>query len=392
MKKILFFTVLMFAFANITIAQSETIVEVQAEKGPYLTNRFFDNWFISVGGGIQFYTGEHDKHMRFDKRLAPAIDVSDGKWITPSVGVRLQYAGLKGKGLGYGVTQYATDQKDGMYYVEKFNMFNIHADVMWNVSNAIGGYRMDRFWSFIPYAGFGIARTWSCKDVHDTEFAASFGLLHNLYISPAFSINVDMRSMVVNQRLDGVIGGVRAETMNSITAGITYNFGCRETRGFRRASDIIVIDDNSAYINQIQDLENQLRRAGIENSALAAKAHQAPKVIEVVKREVVPMDMAIFFEIGKADLSEESIINLGYLANVMKADTNKKYTLMASADKNTGTPEWNMKLSKMRGDAICKVLVEKYCVDMSQMEVVANGGDVQPFDKPYLNRVVILEQ
>ena len=79
--------------------------EAQTRRGPYLTNRLFDNIFISVAGGINIYEGENDRYG--GKRLAPALDVAVGKWVTPSVGLRLQYSGLKAYGWTNARTMYA---------------------------------------------------------------------------------------------------------------------------------------------------------------------------------------------------------------------------------------------------------------------------------------------
>ena len=58
-------------------------------RGPYETNRLFDNIWLGVGGGVNIYHGENDSYGSFGKRLAPALDLHVGKWITPSVGLRL---------------------------------------------------------------------------------------------------------------------------------------------------------------------------------------------------------------------------------------------------------------------------------------------------------------
>ena len=47
-------------------------------RGPYETNRFFDNIFIGVAGGVNIYHGENDSYGKFGKRLAPALDVNVG--------------------------------------------------------------------------------------------------------------------------------------------------------------------------------------------------------------------------------------------------------------------------------------------------------------------------
>ena len=64
-------------------------------RGPYETNRFFDNIFVGVAGGVNLYFGENDSEGKFGKRLAPAMDIHVGKWFTPSIGARVGYAGLQ---------------------------------------------------------------------------------------------------------------------------------------------------------------------------------------------------------------------------------------------------------------------------------------------------------
>ncbi len=50
----------------------------------YETNRFFDNWFVNIAGGINVYEGEYDHKVTLGNRLSPALDISVGKWITPA--------------------------------------------------------------------------------------------------------------------------------------------------------------------------------------------------------------------------------------------------------------------------------------------------------------------
>ncbi|MEF9931693.1 MAG: OmpA family protein [Bacteroidales bacterium] len=391
MKKIFILSIIML-YGFSAFAQEETVVQIQAKKGPYITNRFFDNWFLSVGGGVQVYFGESDARASFGKRIAPALDISLGKWITPAIGLRLQYSGLQAKGWTYGVNPYSDSPLGNGFYKEKFNTMNIHADVMWNVSNAWGGYREDRFWSFIPYAGFGWARSCECGSggTHKNEIAATFGLLHNLRISNAFDVNIEMKGMVVNQRYAYTTGSHGVNVLGTITAGITYKF---KTRGFQRTSDIVVVDDNSMYINQISDLQNQLATAQANRDALAKKlAAEQAKEAKVVK-EMYPIlpDMAIFFELNRAKISDKGMINIEYIANVIKQVPNKNFILYASADKETGTPNYNLKLSQRRGEAVYNALINKFGINPNQLKIEAVGSSEQRFNGAQLNRVVIIQ-
>lgn len=388
MKKVFLLSVVMLC-ALFSYAQSETIIDVQSKRGPYMTNRFFDNWFITAGGGVQVYMGENDSYGSLGKRLAPALDISLGKWITPAVGVRMQYSGLQAKGWSSGQTPYSDGLVSGNIYKEKFNVMNLHADFLWNISNAISGYRSDRFWDFIPYVGFGWARSWANDDDRN-EMAGNIGLLHNLRLSDAFDISIDMRLMVVNQRFDFVSRGSAFEGMGSVTAGITYNFPVRK---FQRASDIIVVDDNTEFIETINDLQRKLSKAQAARESLlkelATEKGKAPQVIKEV-HAILP-DLAIFFEIGKAKLTEKSMINLGYVANAIKQVPDREFIIFASADKETGTPEFNQKLSEKRGNAVFEALTQKFGVNPDQLKVQAVGSSDQRFDGAALNRVVVIE-
>lgn len=104
-------------------------------RGPYETNSFGSNWFVSVGGGIDLVLDGVRANSSFDGGLTPTLDVNFGKWFTPSVGARFGYEGWAYKAAG---------QKSGNHL--------FHGDLMWNLSNAIGGYKQTRVYNIIPYA------------------------------------------------------------------------------------------------------------------------------------------------------------------------------------------------------------------------------------------------
>lgn len=355
-------------------------------RGPYLTNRFFDNIFIGVAGGVNIYQGENDSYGSFGKRLAPALDVNIGKWFTPSVGARIGYSGINAKGWTTGQTLYAKDLYENNVYNEKFGVSYLHADLMWNFSNAVSGYRSDRTWDFIPFVGTGWARSYG-NDAYNNEFAMSIGLLNNIRLCDQLALTLEARHMFVNQNFDGVVRGSKGEGMTSVTVGLTYKFN---RRNFSRKPKEVV-PDYTPYINKINDLENSLKDKDNQikdlNDQLAAARKQKPATVTTV--ESAPM--AIFFEIGKADLTDKELINLGYMAEIIKKSPDKTFKVIGSADKATGSAKRNQQLSQMRAEAVCNALVEKYGVDKKQLQVIAKGSNDEPFDKPVLNRVTIVE-
>ena len=112
---------------------------------------------------------------------------------------------------------------------------------------------------------------------------------------------------------------------------------------------------------------------------------------EIVKSvEYIASPIAIFFPINQSKLTDMDLINLGTFAEAVKK-TGKTYKIMGSADKATGSKKINLKLSQDRAASVYNALVNKFGVNASQLEVIAKGDENEPFDKPVLNRVVILE-
>ena len=389
MKKSLIATrVMLVVSAMPSLAQDDGLMEAQTKRGPYLTNRLFDNIFIGVAGGINVYQGESDS---YGNHVAPALDVFVGKWITPCVGLRLQYSGLKANGWDNARSPYAVSSKGpdskGMYQ-EKFNVMNLHGDVMWNISNAIGGYKETRTWNFVPYVGFGWARS-AANHLYNNEFAFTYGLLNNIRLGNLVDLNLEVKQMVVNQGFDQVVRGAKSEGMFTVTAGLTFKLN---RRGFNRPT-VAVPADYTPYNNKIASLEDELAKSKAEAKRLADelaaeknKVKEAPAAAPAIEGPI----MGTFFNIGSYTITPQEIMNLGYVANYIKAYPNKKFTIVGYADSATGSAKRNQYLSQQRADAVCKVLVDRFGVDASQLEVVAKGG-TDKFPEIPLNRVAIVE-
>lgn len=389
MKKYLIATMVMLVVSAMpALAQDDGLMEAQTKRGSYLTNRLFDNIFIGVAGGINVYQGESDS---YGNHVAPALDVFVGKWITPCVGLRLQYSGLKANGWDNARSPYAVSSKGpdskGMYQ-EKFNVMNLHGDVMWNISNAIGGYKETRTWNFVPYVGFGWARS-AANHLYNNEFAFTYGLLNNIRLGNLVDLNLEVKQMVVNQGFDQVVRGAKSEGMFTVTAGLTFKLN---RRGFNRPT-VAVPADYTPYNNKIASLEDELAKSKAEAKRLADelaaeknKVKEAPAAAPAIEGPI----MGTFFNIGSYTITPQEIMNLGYVANYIKAYPNKKFTIVGYADSATGSAKRNQYLSQQRADAVCKVLVDRFGVDASQLEVVAKGG-TDKFPEIPLNRVAIVE-
>ena len=239
----------------LSFAQESTEIVVQERNtswSGYVTNGFWDNWFISIGAGGQVYFGQNDSQGKFGKRIAPSFDFSIGKWLVPTIGVRAQVSGFTLKGFTYDPNNmYATGSpdKDGLYK-QNWKQFNVHGDVLLNLSNWIGGYRTDRFYEAIPYLGFGIMH--ACRSASNNVFTANAGMINKMRLSDAFDLNVEIRGSVFEKKFAGEPGGKRANGILTVTAGFTYKFN---ERHFQRSMQPVVMAEDIALAATTQQLE-----------------------------------------------------------------------------------------------------------------------------------------
>lgn len=380
----------------VSFAQESTEIVVQERNtswSGYITNGFWDNWFISIGAGAEVYFGQNDSQGKFSKRIAPAFDFSVGKWIVPTLGVRAQVNGFRLKGFTYDPNNMYVKggpDKDGLYK-QSWQQFNVHGDVLLNLSNWIGGYRPDRFYEAVPYLGFGIMH--ACRKADNNVFTANAGLINKMRLSDAFDLNIEVRGSVFEKKFAGEPGGKRANGILTVTAGFTYKF---PQRVFRRSVAPMVMAEDiaiAATTQQLQEAQDQLAQQQAYNRQLQEELamERAKKPQIEIRKEVVAAPLAIFFTINRANITARDKVNLKYIADVIKQNPGKRYTILGYADKATGTPEFNMQLSRKRAENVYNVLTKDYGVNPDQLQVEAKGGVADLFDSNPLNRVTIVE-
>ena len=382
-------------FMGASIAASaqtiETVTETKTVRDSVVHQTepqgFWSNTFISVGGGVQMLFGDHEKQMEFIDRTSPAIDIAFGKWISPEVGVRLMYSGWSLNGATQdatlGDTPLGNKPWHGYWlYEQKVKFFNLHGEVMFNLTNMLGGYKPNRVWNCSPYIGLGLLRAYNGHTT--SEIGANLGIHNAFRLTDALDLNLDIRSTLVNDDFDGERGGRSEEGILSATVGLTYKF---KPRGWKEK--VITIYD-----------ETELERLRIQMNELNAEYERMKKVqtdtietvtTEILLKEVVAPCMVIF-PINKSELSQDARVNLGMFAeNVKKADKEIVYTITGYADAATGNEYINEKLSKDRATAVYRCLVDEFGLNESQLKIDYKGGVENMFyDNPKNSRTVII--
>ena len=370
-------------------------------RGPYETNRFGDNWFIGVGGGINTYLEEG-----YQGKIGASVDANFGKWFTPSIGVRAGFSGINSRFWSDSPTVLGNVlDKSENKYDQKFGYMYFHGDLLWNFSNAVSGYKETRFWNFVPYVHFGLFRSDGIdedKDYVDNQFAAGVGLLHNLRLMDRLDLIIDMRGTVMSASVHGASG---VAVLPSVTMGLAIDLGWPN---FVRTSTVIA-DVELAATDQIAAFEAAALALEIANAELATENEMLKNANAGLKSQMNNMknhqpvtqnvDMfngmaapAVYFEIGKTTLSVDELAHLEFIAkNILaKVEKNSKVylTVMGSADSNTGTAARNKQLSEARGKYVADMLTAKYGIAKDRL--VVKSEVVKAKADPQLDRAVMI--
>lgn len=358
-------------------------------RGPYVTNGAFDNMFLTLGAGVNSVV---EKGYGLGK-FGLGTDVTLGKWFSPTVGARLGWHGL------YDTANSGALNKAPFHY--------IHGDLLWNLTNAIGGYKETRVWNFIPYIGGGatLIKHHNLK-TFDQEFAAGVGLLNSFRLGERVNLNLDLGLIAARAaayEMNGFIG--RYAGFPTATLGLQFNLG---RTGFDRLSSVMPVvvpvpfteaqynalkdkvaaleRENAQLKNKIADLENQL--APFKNLVDGQTYLFKDGRFTAVEAKVAS-PATVYFDLGSAKVSDREKAHLEFFANNV-VDNATKLLLTGSADKQTGTAKGNMKLSEKRVDAV-KAVLAKLGANTDNIETVANGDTKNVFDTPAKNRCVVIE-
>lgn len=235
-------------FGNTAAAQvneNEKEVEyVEEEIAPvtrtYLDNTFSDNgwganWFVSAQAGALAFVGSPTGHGDFFGRVKPMFNFAAGKWVTPTMGGRISLQGFKFLDASLESTSY----------------LNIHADFMYNVSNAFRkDYSVLPRWDFIPYVGLGLVRN---KAKGQAPFAISFGISGRYRINQRLQVSGEIGNTITAKKFDGYgAGNCFGDNLIQANVGLTVTLG---KVGWKRVAD------PQPYIIQNDLLTEKLRGA-----------------------------------------------------------------------------------------------------------------------------------
>lgn len=272
------------------------------------------------------------------------------------------------------------------------------------MSNWIGGYDPDRFYTAVSYMGFGYtALSWTKKSEtpYNGEYAFTTGLINKFRITPRFDIELDLRTWLMAEKSlpKSIQRGGRFAVAMSASVGVAYRFN---QRNWSPAYSQVDVD---GYLLAIMTLEEQLiernaqlKRANSNFSTLKsendnlratlANAHAQSNVVTVT----MPTESVVFFNIGEAALTDYAKATLDSAVQLLMA-TDAQIAVTGYADKETGSAKRNEQLSKERAEKVVNYLMG-LGVPASRISTNWVGDTEQAFttpDTPIVNRCVVVK-
>lgn len=343
--------------------------------GGYETNKFWDNWTVGVGGGVNT---TWDMLKGGFEAAGIAVQVDASKWLSPEYGFRLGWRGLNNKVAGN---------------KEAFNF--IKADVLFHFSNLVAGYKECRTWDVIPLIGVGVLN----DEAAGNEWGVEAGIINNFLLSNRLDLNLELGANLAPGARYGNYGQFVA--FPYATLGLAYKFNRNNwTRvsTTAAAAAAAIAAANAAAAAAQANAANAKKAADDANAAAKNAQDEAKQLVDEAKKAAAANvdglfdePVIVYFQIGKSTLTKTEKAHAEYaIKNIVARGNNVKFTLNGSADTGTGSKARNKQLTEERAKTVY-ALIDELGVSRDNITVVEwNGQD--RFATPELNRAVIIEK
>lgn len=389
------------------VDETVAVTEFDCDNNSHYFSNWRNNWFIQLGAGINQPFVEKGIGVARDikdidsKRMTVAYNFGFGRWFSPYIGFRINAIG--------GALHW-----DNPTLAQPYNGWtrgkhvNVNFELMWDMFNSLGGVNANRVFSIIPFAGLGGDYMWRIHDSQDRFAAASningrgeqgikdeswtlpvtAGIQFRFRLCKYVDFFAEARATFYGDNWNNCSYGDPIEANVAALGGFNINFGGRGWNTFNECD----------YVNKIADLNNQVNGLRSEllatSQALAACEAQLPCPEPVVQKDCVnaPLMTTVRFTINSAKIMPTEEVNVYNMAEWLKANPKEKVNIVGYADKDTGTAEYNLKLSEKRANAVADALVNTYGISADRLNIRFDGSDVQPYSTNDWNRIVIFTQ
>ena len=318
------------------------------------------------------------------------------------MGVRFGFGGWQGKGaalLPEGYQGYA------------YQFAQLNADYILDLAGVFGGFNHKRVVS--PYilagvgAGYGFNNEQAAPYKDQLEYywdskifapVGRAGLGIDFRLGECVSLGIEGNTNILSDKFNSK----KAENVDwqfNVLAGLSFRFG-KNTRPSVAYAEKVAAEAAAAAAAEAAaraEAERLAAEKAAAEKAAAEKAAREKAEAERLAAEKAAAERAakaaensdnVFFTIGSTYIRKAEDAKLVKLAEWMKANPDFNVSLVGYADRETGTPKGNEKLSAARAKVVKDRLV-KLGVEESRIMTAYKGDTVQPFAENAKNRVVM---
>ena len=387
---------IVFALVALAVSAGAFAQGVEEAYGPgaedskaVMVNQFKHNWDLGVGIGAFGV-------VREDWRAVGALDISLVKWASPVIG-----AGIR--------SDWALDfSKNDFYGLTSANAFV-------NLRNLAGGYKPERIFDFVGYAGGGLVFPTTNSSYISASPAFTGGLGMQVRISSVMSLNVGVDGAVVSDRFNGfgTPGSRPVDGLLGASVGVVCKLGYVSRRKHATAeTSVMPWVPMDVFVETSPLVDGKVEKAvedaiGLERAAadevISSIEHdllEAQAEIERVNEEKMEIARsagkywtAIRFRIDTWDLLDREDMIIRAAADFIKSTPGVKYVVRGFGDEQAEYVAYNEMLGHNRAELVVNTLVS-YGVDPSQleMEFVGEPSKLRYGSIPSQRSVIIFKQ
>lgn len=396
---------------------SLSVTEFTCDPTTHYYSNWRDNWFIQLGAGVtqpfveRGINGAHTGGPVVDRHKMTAVyNFGFGHWFSPYLALRFNAMG--------GALHW--DNPNGANNINGWTRgkhANLNMDLMWDMLNSCCGPDANRVFSIIPYVGLGGDCMWDIRNdqggiAAGTNIArrspnekelrkmswtlpVSAGIQFRVRLASCVDFFAEVRSNFYGDNWNLSASGDPIEANVSCYGGLSFNIGQRNFGSFNECEALSQVAELN---NQVNDLRGQLLGAAnviaqLESQLPCPEAAEVvvekPVVQQIVVNADSPLLATVRFTIDSSTISPEEMVNVYNMAEWMKANPDNKVVINGYADKDTGTAEYNLQLSKRRAEAVYDVMTNYYGINPNRLTIKYEGSNIQPYDVNNWNRIVV---
>jgi len=325
---------------------------------------FVPHWYVSLQGGGAYDVGE----TKFTDLLSPALQLTVGYEFNEYVGARLGASGLWAR------NSYANPRED-----YKWNFVQPALDLKANLTNIFFGRDIERVVDVYAFLGGGVAISFNNDDAERANER----------------LNIDFQKLWHGSRWNPVVrGGLTADFwMNdnwaiSVEANANMlpdHFNSKRGKG----------DNRDWHFNALIGLRYNLSRSyGILEPQYRDVPQPVAPVEEMPQKkyfqddDAVVIEEHVMFELNKSVIRPSEYAKIQRVTDYLVSHPKAHVELTGFADRLTGTPPINQRLSVERAQAVSQFLIDRG-ISAQRISKYAKGDRVQPFAVNEDNRVTI---